>query len=148
MKKSLSTWRPLSRSSTKGMQWRKWCNVFLPIRPNVWSFCLPTILTRTGETSLSHQVLVPLWWRSVNHGHSEGHLDHICTVHGCPFTQCLCPFLHGKEVTVWMMSFGALVSSPESYTQLAAEVQWQVTVIVLAGEAESTNSFADSRSHI
>jgi len=57
-------------------------------------------------------------------------------------------FLHGKEVTVCMMSCGALVSSPESYTQLAAEVQWQVTVIVLAGEAESTNSFSDSRSQI
>ena len=56
--------------------------------------------------------------------------------------------LHGKEVTVWMMSCGALVSSPESYTQLAAEIWQQVTVIVLACEAESTNSFSDSRSQI
>src|SRR5882724_7268267 len=50
-------------------------------------------------------------------------------------------FLHGKEVTVWMMSCGALVSRPESYTQLAAEVQWQVAALVLTGEAESTYSF-------
>src|SRR5882724_10197768 len=33
-------------------------------------------------------------------------------------------FLHGKEVTVWMMSCGALVSSPNSYAELAAQVQW------------------------
>ena len=57
-------------------------------------------------------------------------------------------FLHEKEVTVWKMSCGALVSRPESYTQLAAEVQWQVAAIVLAGEAESTYSFSDSRSQI
>ena len=57
-------------------------------------------------------------------------------------------FLHGKEVTVWMMSCGALVSRPESYTQLAAEVQRQVAALVLAGEAESTYSFSDSRSQI
>jgi len=55
-------------------------------------------------------------------------------------------FLHGKEVTVWMMSCGALVSRAESYTQLAAEVQRQVAALVLAGEAESTYSFSDSRS--
>jgi len=56
-------------------------------------------------------------------------------------------FLDGKEVTVWM-SCGALVSRPESYTQLAAEVQRQVAALVLAGEAESTYSFSDSRSQI
>jgi len=42
-------------------------------------------------------------------------------------------FLHGKEVTLWMMSCGALVSSPESYTQLAAEVEQQVTALVFMG---------------
>lgn len=42
-------------------------------------------------------------------------------------------FLHGKEVTLWMMSCGALVSSQESYTQLAAEVQRQVTALVFVG---------------
>jgi len=42
-------------------------------------------------------------------------------------------FLHGKEVTLWMMSCGALVSSPESYTQLAAQVEWQVTALVFMG---------------
>jgi len=42
-------------------------------------------------------------------------------------------FLHGKEVTLWMMSCGALVSSPESYTQLAAQVKWQVTALVFMG---------------
>src|SRR5882724_11306024 len=52
--------------------------------------------------------------------------------------------LHGKEVTVWMMSCGALVSSPNSYAKLAAQVQWQVTALVLMGEAESTYSFSDS----
>jgi len=57
-------------------------------------------------------------------------------------------FLHGKEVTVWMMSCGALVSRPESYTQLAAEVQQQVAALVLTSEAESTYSFSDSRSQI
>jgi len=53
-----------------------------------------------------------------------------------------------RKVTVWKMSCGALVSRPESYTQLASEVQWQVTALVLAGEAESTYSFSDSRSQI
>jgi len=38
-------------------------------------------------TSLSHQVHVPLWWRSVSCGHSERLLDHTPTVHGFPFTQ-------------------------------------------------------------
>ena len=42
-------------------------------------------------------------------------------------------FLHGKEVTLWMMSCGALVSSPESYTQLAAQVEQQVTALVFMG---------------
>jgi len=42
-------------------------------------------------------------------------------------------FLHGKEVTLWMMSCGALISSPESYTQLAAQVEWQVTALVFMG---------------
>jgi len=42
-------------------------------------------------------------------------------------------FLHGKEVTLWMMSCGALVSSPESYTQLAAQVERQVTALVFMG---------------
>ena len=36
-------------------------------------------------------------------------------------------FLDGKEVTLWMMSCGTLISRQESYGQLAAEVQWQVT---------------------
>ena len=36
-------------------------------------------------------------------------------------------FLDGKVVTLWMMSCGALVSRQESYGQLAAEVQRQVT---------------------
>jgi len=53
-------------------------------------------------------------------------------------------FLHGKEVTVWMMSCGALVSSPNSYAKLAAQVQRQVTALVLKGKAESTYSFSDS----
>ena len=52
-------------------------------------------------------------------------------------------FLHGKEVTVWMMSC-ALVSSPNSYAKLAAQVQWQATALVLKGEAESTYFFSDS----
>ena len=60
----------------------------------------------------------------------------------------LSTFLHKKEVTVWVMSCGALVSSPECYTQLAAEVQRQVAALVLASEAESTYSFSDSRSQI
>ena len=42
-------------------------------------------------------------------------------------------FLHGKEVTLWMMSCGALISSPESYTQLAAQVERQVTALVFMG---------------
>ena len=57
-------------------------------------------------------------------------------------------FLHRKEVTVWMMSCGALVSSPNSYAKLAAQVQWQVTTLVLMGEAESTYAFSDSMWHI
>ena len=35
-------------------------------------------------------------------------------------------FLHGKEVTVWMMACGALVQNWRSYTQLAAEAKWKV----------------------
>jgi len=42
-------------------------------------------------------------------------------------------FLHSKEVTVWMMSCGALILRPESYTQLTAEVQRQVTALVFVG---------------
>jgi len=63
------------------------------------------------------------------------------TVHGALLPEALATFLHKKEVTVWMMSCGALVSSPESYTQLEAEVEWQVTALVLPGEAESTIPF-------
>src|SRR5882724_4621571 len=70
----------------------KWPNVYLPIRPNVWSFSSQTILMRTGGTSLSHQVHVPLWKRSVSSGHSERLHDHTPTVHGCPFTQRICHF--------------------------------------------------------
>jgi len=33
MKKSLSTWRPLSRSSTHGHAMNEMANVYLPIRP-------------------------------------------------------------------------------------------------------------------
>ena len=40
---------------------------------------------------------------------------------GALLPNAFAPFLHGKEVTVWMMSCGPLVSSPESYTQLADE---------------------------
>src|SRR5882672_6421821 len=68
----------------------KWLNVYLPIRSNVWSSSSRTIQMRTGVTSLSHQVHVPLFQRSVSHGHSECHLDHMPTVHGCPFTQGPC----------------------------------------------------------
>src|SRR5467141_3863736 len=126
----------------------KWLNVYLPIRSNLWSFSSRTIRMRTGVTSLSHQVHAPLWQRSVSHCHSECHLDHIPTVHGCPLPKALSTFLHGKEVTVWMMSCGALVSSPESHTQLAAEVEQQVASLVLPGEAESTYFFSDSMSQI
>ena len=63
----------------------------------------------------------------VSYGQSEGHIEHMPPVYGCPFTNAFATFLHGKEVTLWMMSCGALVSSQESYTQLVAEVQWQVT---------------------
>jgi len=67
---------------------------------------------------------------------------------GALLPEALATFLHKKEVTVWMMSCGALVSSPESYTQLAAEVEWQVAALVLPGEAESTYFFSDSMSQI
>ena len=69
---------------------------------------------------------------------------------GALLPEALATFLHGKEVTVWMMSMscGALISSPESYTQLASEVEWQVTALVLPGEAESTYFFSDSMSQI
>src|SRR5882672_6064110 len=63
---------------------------------------------------------------------------------GALLAEALATFLHKKEVNVWMMSCGALVSSPENYTQLAAEVKRQVTALVLPGEAESTYSFSDS----
>jgi len=53
-------------------------------------------------------------------------------------------FLHGKEVTLWMMSCGALVSSPESYTQLAAQVEWQVTSLSHGVKAESNYSLSDT----
>ena len=42
-------------------------------------------------------------------------------------------FLDGKEVTLWMMSCGVLISRQESYGQLAAEVQRQVTALVFIG---------------
>ena len=67
---------------------------------------------------------------------------------GALLPEALATFLHKKEVTVWMMSCGALVSSQESYTQLAAEVEWQVAALVLPGEAESTYFFSDSMSQI
>jgi len=57
-------------------------------------------------------------------------------------------FLHGKEVTLWMMSCGALVSSQESYTQLAADIQQQVTDFLVFASAESTHSLSDSMSQI
>jgi len=50
---------------------------------------------------------------------------------GALLPDALATFLHGKEVTLWMMSCGALISVPESYTQLAAEVQWQVMALVI-----------------
>jgi len=52
---------------------------------------------------------------------------------GALLPDALATFLHGKEVTLWMMSCGALVSVPESYTQLAAEVQRQVMALVIMG---------------
>jgi len=114
--------------------------------------CVVIFITNYSDedrgTSLSHQVHAPLWWRSVSSGHSEHLLDHTPTVHGCPLPNDFATFLHGKEVTVWMMSCGALISRAESYTQLAAEVQQQVTALVLTSEAESTYSFSDSRSQI
>ena len=67
---------------------------------------------------------------------------------GALLPKALATFLHKKEVTVWMMSCGALVSSPERYPQLAAEVERQVTALVLPGEAERTYSFSDSMSQI
>ena len=67
---------------------------------------------------------------------------------GALLPKALATFLHKKEVTVWMMSCGALVSSPESYTQLAAEVERQVAALVLPGEAERTYFFSDSMSQI
>jgi hypothetical protein len=45
---------------------------------------------------------------------------------GALLPEAFAAFLRGKEVTLWMMSCGALVLNPESYTQLAAEVQRQV----------------------
>jgi len=57
-------------------------------------------------------------------------------------------FLHGKEVNLWMMSCGALVSSQESYTQLAADIQWQVTDFLVFASAESIHSLLDSMSQI
>src|SRR5882672_7662526 len=62
---------------------------------------------------------------------------------GALLPEALATYLHKKEVTVWMMSCGALVSIPESYTQLAAEVEHQVASLVLPGEAESTYFFSD-----
>jgi len=52
---------------------------------------------------------------------------------GALLPDALATFLHGKEVTLWMMSCGALVLVPESYTQLAAEVQRQVMALVIMG---------------
>ena len=52
---------------------------------------------------------------------------------GALLPDALATFLHGKEVTLWMRSCGALVSVPESYTQLAAEVQRQVMALVIMG---------------
>jgi len=57
-------------------------------------------------------------------------------------------FLHGKEVTLWMMSGVALISSQESYTQLAADIQWQVTDFLVFASAESIHSLSDSMSQI
>src|SRR5882724_2816968 len=58
-----------------------------------------------------------------------------------PLPNDFATFLHRKEVAVWMMSCGALVSSTNSYTKLAAQVQQQVTALVLVDEAGSTYSF-------
>src|SRR5882672_5648711 len=82
-------------------QWMKLPNIYLPIRSNMWSFSSGTILIRTGVTSLSHQVHAPLWQRSVSHGHSECHLDHMPAVHGCHFTRGPChlpPWARGDYV--------------------------------------------------
>ena len=57
-------------------------------------------------------------------------------------------FLHGKEVTLWMMSCGSLILSEESHTQLEADVQGQVTDFLVFTSAESTHSLSDSMSQI
>ena len=62
--------------------------------------------------------------------------------------EALSTFLCGKEVTVWMMSCGTLVSNPESYMQLAAWSSGKSTALVFLGEAESTYSISGSISQI
>jgi len=57
-------------------------------------------------------------------------------------------FLHRKEVALWMMSCGALILSQESYTQLADDIQQQVTDFLVFVGAESTHSLSDSMSQI
>jgi len=57
-------------------------------------------------------------------------------------------FLHSKEVTVWMMSCGALILRPESYTQLTAEVQRQVTALSLWVKLNAIIFLSDSMSQI
>ena len=80
----------------------------------------------TLETSLLAQLHVPLWWRSASHGISERLLDHTPQFMTALLPKAVATFLHGKEVNVWMMSCGALVSNPGSYIELAAKVDRQV----------------------
>src|SRR5467141_4158857 len=103
---------------------------------------------RTGVTSLSHQVHVPLLQRSVSHGHSECHLDHMPTVHGCPFIRGPChlpPWERGDCVddVMWCPRL-----KPRKLYPTGSWVEWQVTALVLPSEAESTYSFSDLRSQI
>jgi len=67
---------------------------------------------------------------------------------GALLANAFATFLHGKEVTLWMMSCGPLVLSQESYTQLAADIQWQVTDFLVFASAESIIPYSDSMSQI
>src|SRR5882724_3567783 len=75
---------------------------------------ITNILMRTWETPLSHQVHAPLWKRSVSHGTMRAILIICPQFMGALLPDAFATFLHWNEVTVWMMSCGALVSSPES----------------------------------
>ena len=72
------------------------------------------------------QLHVSLWRRSASHGISERLLDHTPQFMTALLPEAVATFLHGKEVNVWMMLCGALISNPGSYIELAAEVDQQV----------------------